>query len=398
MTSVLLVTGLVEGGIGAHVADLAAGLVEAGHTVRVAAPRSVITSFGLDGVGEVVEIEVGSRPAPRDVAALAVLRAQLHDVDVVHAHGLRAGALAVLARATLSVGTRRERWRRRSTKSGSTRRRRGERSRPSLVVTSHNAAPVGGSTRAVYRALEAIVLRGADDVLVVSPDLHQAAAATSKGHRRRATISLAVVGAPQTTVARSAHEVRSQLSVDPADRLVVSVGRLAPQKAHQRFIDAVATCAQQGFGLDAVIVGEGPQREDLQALIDATRAPVRLLGRRSDVPDLLAAADIVVSAARWEGQPVWLQEALAVGSAIVATDVGGTAVVLGDGGALVDAEGTDHAVAQRLSYSLGELLGDERARLTLQTRARLRAAQLPDRQGVTKAALDIYRRAAPYEA
>ena len=51
---------------------------------------------------------------------------------------------------------------------------------------------------------------------------------------------------------------------------------------------------------------------------------MRLLGHRADVPDLLAAADVVVSSAVWEGQPVGIQEALHAGAAVVATDVGGT--------------------------------------------------------------------------
>ena len=62
---------------------------------------------------------------------------------------------------------------------------------------------------------------------------------------------------------------------------------------------------------------------------------MRLLGHRDDVPDLLAAADVVVSSAVWEGQPVGLQEALHAGAAVVATDVGGTAAVVGDAALLV---------------------------------------------------------------
>ncbi len=381
MTSVLLVTGLVEGGIGAHVADLASGLSENGHAVRVAAPPSVITRFGLGQAALTVALKVGARPAPGDLAAVAELRAQMRDVDVVHAHGLRAGTLAVLARQTLPAGLGR-------------RMRAGKTSSPwpGLVVTSHNAAPASGATRAIYRALEAIVLRGADEVLVVSPDLHR-----PQDGSARAKVSLAVVPAPRPTVATSADEVRSRLGICDLDQLVVSVGRLAPQKAHQRFIEAAARCARNGLPVHALIVGEGPSRDELQALIRAKGAPVRLLGRRDDVPDLLAAADLVVSTALWEGQPVWLQESLAVGAAIVATDVGGTSVVLGDGGELVDASGTDKTVAQRVSESMTALLRDGQARNALRARARDRATELPTRRDAVEAALVAYGRAAPYK-
>lgn len=376
MTSVLLVTGLVEGGIGAHVADLASGLADNGQAVVVAAPSSVITRFGLSHGAATVDLGVGSRPAVGDLAAIAVLRGQMREVDVVHAHGLRAGALAVLARQSLLQG-RRPGFGEATT------------SRPGLVVTSHNAAPAAALTRVIYRALEAIVLAGADEVLVVSPDLHRA-----KDGSARAKVSLAVVPAPRPEVRTPAKEVRAGLGVATADHLVVSVGRLAPQKAHQRFIEAVAGCSEAGLPVDALIVGDGPLRDELTSLIRAAGAPVRLVGHREDVPDLLAAADVVVSTALWEGQPVWLQEALAVGAAIVATDVGGTSVVLGNGAELVDASGTDAVVAQRVSTSLRALLSDGPARDGLRARARGRATALPNRHDAVQAALAAYRRAA----
>ena len=60
-----------------------------------------------------------------------------------------------------------------------------------------------------------------------------------------------------------------------------------------------------------------------------------LLGRRDDVADLLAAADVVVVASLWEGQPLAVQEALRAGPPVVATDAGGTAEVTGDAAVLV---------------------------------------------------------------
>jgi glycosyltransferase involved in cell wall biosynthesis len=67
---------------------------------------------------------------------------------------------------------------------------------------------------------------------------------------------------------------------------------------------------------------------------------VRLLGDRSDVPELLAAADGLILPSRWEGLPMILLEAAAAGLPIVATDVGGNAEVAdpGHGGVLVDVE------------------------------------------------------------
>ena len=97
---------------------------------------------------------------------------------------------------------------------------------------------------------------------------------------------------------------------------------------------------------------------------------------------------MVVSAARWEGQPVWLQEALSVGAAIVATDVGGTEAVLDGAGVLVPGDDAD-----ALGAAMTALLRDEVLRADLRTKALIRAAELPTAEDAAHAALSAYRRA-----
>ncbi|MGB3827943.1 MAG: glycosyltransferase [Ornithinimicrobium sp.] len=392
MSEVLLVTGLVAGGVGTHVADVARGVRASGWQVSVAAPAAVLARFGLDGDGTAVyPVRVGSRPSPiADALAIATLRQRMGHVEVVHAHGLRAGALAVLARASMRpVG----------------RRRRPRSHTPALVVTSHNAPPTGTASRGVYRVLERIVLSGADDLLVVSPDLHP-----SRPRRHTMPAAMAVVAAGRRELTTGAATVRAELRLPPGSALLLSVGRLAPQKALHRFVDVVAILHALGYAVSGLIVGEGPEREHLQRLIDSSGAAVRLVGHRDDVPELLAAADIVVSTAHWEGQPVWLQEALAVGSAVVATDVGGTKHLLGEAALWVDDHpaGTatssapavtdlvEHAVSQRIAQQVMVLLDDPTALERLRHQARARAEHLPTSQDATQAVLASYRRAAAY--
>ncbi|MGC1206997.1 MAG: glycosyltransferase, partial [Ornithinimicrobium sp.] len=154
MKSVLLVTGLVAGGVGAHVADLAAGLQSVGWHVSVAAPAVVTQRFGLACEQmRTLDLAVGSRPSLlADASAIWALRRQMSRVEVVHAHGLRAGAMAVIARGLT--------------------RAPGPANTPALVVTSHNATPSGGMSGRVYALLARVVVRAADELLVVSPDLH----------------------------------------------------------------------------------------------------------------------------------------------------------------------------------------------------------------------------------
>ncbi|MGB6021092.1 MAG: glycosyltransferase, partial [Ornithinimicrobium sp.] len=112
-----------------------------------------------------------------------------------------------------------------------------------------------------------------------------------------------------------------------------------------------------------------------------------------------AAADVVLSSAIWEGQPVWLQEALGLGTAIVATDVGGSRAMIDDGAEWVEGEpaaGTDDAVVDRLSFAVSALLDDPQALADLRARARRVGVHLPTSQDATAAALESYRRAALY--
>lgn len=355
-TRVLLVVGVVAGGAGAHVQMLAEGLVERGHRVTIACPAEVAASFDLDAVGASVEkLEISSRPAPRaDSRTMRKLRLMVADADVVHAHGVRAGAMACLAATTKTP----------------------------VVVTMHNVAPVHNiANRAVFQSLERVIARRADLVLAVSADL-----AERISERGAADVRLALVPAPPapTEVAGRA-DVRSRLveaGVRAEGPLAVIVGRLAEQKGLALALDAASDL--RDIDLHWAIAGDGPEREKLQHRIDKASLPVTLLGRRDDVPELLAAADVVVSTAEWEGQPVWLQEAIQQGAAIVATDVGGTQAVVGEAAALVKRD------PQEVAGAIRDVLTVEGYAEWLRESATRRAGELPTREAALDQVEGIY--------
>ena len=351
---VLLALGLSAGGVGRHVHGLAAGLAAMGHEVLVAAPSSAEGTFGFAATGaRVVVVEVSDRPDPRlDARAVRDLRRLARGSDVVHAHGLRAGALACLA----ASGTR-----------------------VPVVVTLHNAAPAGRATRAVYSALERVVARRAAVVLGVSADL----VARMRDLGAPGTALAVVAAPPPPAVVRTREDVRAELGAGEGVALVASVGRLAAQKNLGLLLDAVQRLSD--LDLLLAIAGDGPEREALDRRIAAADLPVRLLGRRSDVPDLLAAADVVVSSADWEGQPVWLQEALLVGSPLVVTDAGGTVDTIG-GAAIVVPVGD----AESLADGIRLVLTDPARRAALVVRSRAAAAGLPTEADAVAAAIAAY--------
>lgn len=116
--------------------------------------------------------------------------------------------------------------------------------------------------------------------------------------------------------------------------------------------------------IELVIAGDGPQRRELEERGRAlgVSEKVRFVGYRSDVPELIASFDTYVLPSLWEGLPLALLEALAQGTPIVATTVGGNPEIVEDGtnGFLVPpADG--HALADRILRAYRD--GDLRARI-----------------------------------
>jgi glycosyltransferase involved in cell wall biosynthesis len=169
---------------------------------------------------------------------------------------------------------------------------------------------------------------------------------------------------------------------------IISVGRFAYPKDYATLVDALAAVETD---YRAILVGEGPMRSAVAS--DVRRrglaARIELLGGRTDVPNLLASADIFVLSSRSEGLPISVLEAMAAGLPVVATDVGGLSELVVDGktGLLVPpADGT------ALAEAVQRLLRDPELRRRFGARARLRAEQRFDLMRFREAHIAIYRR------
>ena len=345
---ILQVCGSAAGGVRAHLADCARLLAAAGHDVIVEAPAVVLEGLDIEPA-RAEPLEIGPRPSLNDTLAVARLRRLGRRADVLHAHGLRAGALAALA-----LG----------------RRRRG---RTRLVVTLHNLTVGGRLTTLVGDRLERLIARRADLVLAVSPDLAERAQDLGAPPGARA-ISPAVP--PQQPADPGASDAAAAEDAWPrSGARLLTVARLAPQKGLPLLLEAAAILSRE---VDAgrltaftwALAGDGPGREQAAERIAAEQLPVTLLGRRSDAPALMEVADVVVQTSLWEGQPLTIQEALRAGTAIVATDVGGTAVTARGGAVLVDPQ------AQAIAEALRTLLSDPEARTRAAERAQAAARGL----------------------
>ena len=369
MTRVLELSAQAAGGVRAHIRQVSQLLAKDGHQVLLAGPSNVI-SPAPDVVGgaclRTYQIDIGARPSGADLKALRQLKQLAVTVEVIHAHGLRAGALAVLAAKRLPAAKR-----------------------PRVVVTLHNL-PVGSApTRLVGKALHLVVVKGADYVLTVSPDLLEKAKQLGLEAGE-----IAVVPAP----ARGCmdHVAQPEISQDSAQSLdagsgvgagsgygassaagcgatpcVLTIARLAPQKGLDLLLEAATLIKQRGINFTWLVAGDGPLKAQLNQQITAADLPVKLLGRREDIGVLLAQADVVVQTSYWEGQPLTLREAMQAGCAIVATDVGGSAYTLAGCGQLVEPQ------AGPLADAVVAIISDPKRRETLEAASRAAVAKIP---------------------
>jgi glycosyltransferase involved in cell wall biosynthesis len=349
----VLVLGTSTGGIGAHVRSLAAGLVGRGVAVTVCGPVAVEEHFDFAATGARFRaVEIGVSPRPSDRAAARELRAACAQAHVVHAHGLRAALVAGTA-----LGRHRAR-------------------RTPLVLTLHNAVLAGGAKGALTRVMEGRAVRAADVVLGASADLVDRARTLGARDARLGPVS----APPLPPATRDRAEVRAEFAA--GDRpLLVAVGRLAPQKAYPVLLDAARAWADAVPTPLLVIAGDGPLREDMQARIDAESLPVRLLGHRSDVPDLPS---------RWEARSLVAQETLRAGVPLVATAVGGVPELVGDAAILIPYDD-----APALASAVTDLLADDARRTELATAGPAQAATWPDEAETIAQVLSIYEELGP---
>lgn len=124
------------------------------------------------------------------------------------------------------------------------------------------------------------------------------------------------------------HRIRNELGMAPGELLIIAVGNLIPRKGHALLIEALADLHDEGADRPwqlAIAGGGGNEGPRLQGIIRerGLEGRVHLLGMRTDVADLHAAADIFTMPSTWEGLPLAILEAMFAGKTIVASDISG---------------------------------------------------------------------------
>lgn len=292
-----------------------------------------------------------------DLGAVKQLRwlVDAHEIDVLHCHGYREDLYAVAARTRAKKVTTNHLW---------------KRTTPALRF---------------YARVDSWLARRFDRVVAVSLEILRELEA--KGFK-----------APQLTsipngvdIARYAPTGKQPAGAPrgAAPRTVLAaIGSLTEEKGHDHLLGAVARLGSDR-GITLLIVGDGPRRERLQKLATdlGVADDVRFLGRRNDIPDILAGTDIFVLPSLNEGLPIALLEAMACERACVATDVGdvGRAIETGVTGVLVRS-----ADVEALASALERLVADPELRRRLGRAARQRAVERFSAERMTEAYCALY--------
>jgi glycosyltransferase involved in cell wall biosynthesis len=170
--------------------------------------------------------------------------------------------------------------------------------------------------------------------------------------------------------------LRAELGIPVSAQIATVVGRLEPEKGHPTLIEAWPLVHHHYPTAHLLIVGEGSERDRLEGLAAAhLRAEiccdsVHFLGRREDVPQILAASDVVVMPSYREAQGLAIVEALAASKPVVASNVGGIPEMItsGENGLLVPSHDPsalaaailllfrDHALGERLATAGHEMV------------------------------------------
>lgn len=224
--------------------------------------------------------------------------------DVVHGHMLYAsGPIVMLAR------------------------RAGVPVRVAHFRSTHDGKGPGRRRELKRSVLRSMIDRGATDIVGVSQDALEKSWIQFKGRDERCQVvydglDFKVLTSP----ARDRASVRGELGIEEEATTVIHLGRFHPAKNHVRLVEMFAEVHDRDPGAVLVLVGDGPpdRTEEVTGRVGdlGLESSVRIIGARSDIVDLLHAADVMVFPSLWEGLGNVVIEGRAAGLPVVASNLG----------------------------------------------------------------------------
>lgn len=303
------------GGSGRHFIDLCGELARRGHRVTaVYSPRRAEERFVAElkalPLEAVLPVSMRRAPSPSDFKAWLALRSIIGSrgpFDIVHGHSSKAGALTRLH----LPGTA-----------------------PRRVYTPHAFRTMdltlGRGGRMLYGLIEGLFGRFLSDAIIcVSDDEYRHAVEFLRLSASRLTT---VVNGVATPPSGNSDAIRARLGLRSRSFAFGFIGRLSPQKAPERLIEAFRRIAADRPDAELAMIGFGELEEDVRIRIMEAQLSERV-HLSSDVPgaEAMQAFDALVMPSRYEAMSYVMLEAAAAGLPMVLTDVGGASTVVENG-------------------------------------------------------------------
>lgn len=353
MKILYVITGLGLGGAEKVVADLADQMILLNHDVKIAYLTGgvLVRPNSLDV--EIIGLHLNSAKDFLSASRKYQRLIKSYFPDVIHAHMVHANVFTRLNRMLCPV--------------------------PKLICTAHNSDEGGRARMFAYRltnylsdlntnvseeATEALITKGAfskNDIMTVYNGINL----------------------------RKFKKTNDNTDFDKNSLNIISIGRFNDQKDYPNLINAFAILKSwNNTDIKLTIVGDGELRPNIEALIKKLKLveDITLLGRRSDIPELLNAADIFVIASKFEGFGLVVAEAMACECYVVATDSGGVAEVMGNTGKLVpieDSKALANALKEAIELSIDDKIDNNK-------KARARVEQFFSLETSVQKWLDLY--------
>lgn len=285
---------------------------------------ALVPAFAASGV-PVYDLAMRTPGDPRVLARLVRLLRR-ERIDLIHAHLPVAGVWGRVAARLAGVR--------------------------SVVYTEHN---VPQRYAPATRLLNRWTYKMNDVVIAVSDEVRRGIEGYANGRPTIITIQNAVDAQTLGATEVDPVAVRREFGLPPDALLVTTVGNLTAKKGHAFLLAAAARVVARHPGARFLLVGQGPLADSLRA--EAARlglnGSVVFAGFRQDAVRLVAASDVFVLSSVFEGLPVTLLEAMALGKPSVVTRVGGIPEITDESSSVLVEAGDPEALASGISGLLG---------------------------------------------
>jgi len=290
---------------------LVGGLPEADESDSLHIPRS----YGLDPV--LIEEMKRLPNLSSDRAAYKKLKQIIKEYqpDIVHTHAAKAGALGRKAAKACGV--------------------------PVIVHTYHGHvfhSYFGKMKTLLYKFIERRLAKSTDGIIAISPLQKQELAFDHQicPPEKITVIPLGFdLGKFRENLAEKRIATRGKYQLKEGEVAVAIVGRLAPIKNHDLFLEVVGLLARKNIRARFFIVGDGSERESIERKVnklnEELNAQIEMTSWIKDIATFNAGMDLICLTSDNEGTPVSLIEAQACNLPVISTDVGGVRDILKEG-------------------------------------------------------------------